>query len=827
MIKVDSTFIAAGGNRHPAAADWDVTSGLLAFGAGKNIAIWRPLDKRSPSIISLLKGHTDTVNAVKFFSQSSQKCVIISGSVDKTIRIWVDDPGSSWLFDCHAVLEEHKSSINCLAICDELPYFFSGSADASIILWSLSGGDQIPIACKALQKINLTPRYFPLALAVHPLDARKEDWVLAAAGTETSVQLFAASFRDEDLKFEPQASLSGHEGWIRSLVLVQQPGSQALLLASASQDKYVRLWKLQEIDLRSNTVSKPDSTALGKFISIKAQYLRCKGKQYSASFDALLLGHDDWVYSTSWKRKGDSLRLLSASADNTLSVWEADPSTGIWLSTSRLGEISAQKGATTATGSAGGYWTGLWSPDGGAVASLGKTGGWRLWANEPSVSIWNQMPAISGHVKAVKGIAWSKGSASYLISTSSDQTTRLLSQWKQKDLSSWHEFSRPQIHGYDLNCVDTLTATSFVSGADEKLLRVFDMPKSLGATLKHLSQVEELGNEDMPETADMPVLGLSNKAIQQDDDMPNGHDEQEVAEKAQSSVLEHAPDQPPLEDSLSKYTLWPEKEKLYGHGYEISAVATSHDSTIIATACRASSIDHAVIRLFRTNDWREVTPSLRSHSLTVARLRFSPDDKYLLSVGRDRQWTLFRRNESDPTVFQVAISQAKGHSRMILDATWAPLGLCGEDIVFATAGRDKMVKIWRGRDQTFDCAASITFQNVITAIAFLPTCLGSKAALAAGTENGLLKVGVLDEVGSDIQMTWHEVDERFENLQVLFVLVHQELILSRIAPSAAVNQIAWRPPALSEKSNGFFEVAVASEDHSVRIYSTSNLDSMY
>ncbi len=43
MVVVKSNYIAAGANRHPAAADWDCVSGLIAFGADLNIAIWKPL----------------------------------------------------------------------------------------------------------------------------------------------------------------------------------------------------------------------------------------------------------------------------------------------------------------------------------------------------------------------------------------------------------------------------------------------------------------------------------------------------------------------------------------------------------------------------------------------------------------------------------------------------------------------------------------------------------------------------------------------------------------------------------------------------------------
>jgi elongator complex protein 2 len=42
--KVTLDYISVGGNRHPAAADWDrAKSGLLAFGADNNIALWDPL----------------------------------------------------------------------------------------------------------------------------------------------------------------------------------------------------------------------------------------------------------------------------------------------------------------------------------------------------------------------------------------------------------------------------------------------------------------------------------------------------------------------------------------------------------------------------------------------------------------------------------------------------------------------------------------------------------------------------------------------------------------------------------------------------------------
>lgn len=34
---------------------------------------------------------------------------------------------------------------------------------------------------------------------------------------------------------------------------------------------------------------------------------------------------------------------------------------------------------------------------------------------------------------------------------------------------TWHEISRPQIHGYDINCISFVNKWRYVSGSDEKV----------------------------------------------------------------------------------------------------------------------------------------------------------------------------------------------------------------------------------------------------------------------------------------------------------------------------------------------------------------------
>lgn len=467
------------------------------------------------------------------------------------------------------------------------------------------------------------------------------------------------------------------------------------------------------------------------------------------------------------------------------------------MSVERMGEISVQKGSTTATGSAGGFWIGLWSPDGKQVVSLGRTGSWRVWQHDSEADIWIPKFGVSGHVRSANGVQW-EPTGGYLLSTSADQTTRLHAQWIRDNKSSWHEFSRPQIHGYDLNCIDTLGPSQFVSGAEEKLLRVFNEPKQIAELLERLTGFQQKHEGDLPDTAEIPVLGLSNKA--QGDEAPV-EEEEEVTSSAPPNAASLIADSPPLEDQLARYTLWPEHEKLYGHGYEISAVAVSHDRKLIATACKATSIDHAVIRLYDTSDWHEIRPSLTAHSLTITDLSFSHDDRYLLSVGRDRQWAVFVRSDQDPTIFTSCTANPKGHTRMILGAAWAP---DTTNPVFATAGRDKTVKIWQKTEDTFTCMTTVAVTSAVTAIAFLPVIHKASFILAVGEDSGAISI---HRVANDSLETQHVVT-----------------IDRLIAPSRAITQLSWRPVPLADaNSRSQFQLAVASEDTSTRIYSVSSI----
>lgn len=60
-------------------------------------------------------------------------------------------------------------------------------------------------------------------------------------------------------------------------------------------------------------------------------------------------------------------------------------------------------------------------------------------------------------------------------------------EWIRDGKRSWHEVARPQIHGYDLNAISSLNDWKFVSGADEKVLRVFQTSKTTAELVNRLA----------------------------------------------------------------------------------------------------------------------------------------------------------------------------------------------------------------------------------------------------------------------------------------------------------------------------------------------------
>lgn len=453
--------------------------------------------------------------------------------------------------------------------------------------------------------------------------------------------------------------------------------------------------------------------------------------RYKLNFEALLLGHDSWVTGLHWhppqfekdlKSFTQPQYLLSASADKSMILWS--PQSGLWTNERRFGEFG--------TGGLG-FFGGLWSPDGQHVFAHGLNGSVHRWKKDNQSGLWNPELAITGHGGPVKDVEWDP-CYEYFLSASIDQTTRLHGPWIRSGIESWHELCRPQSHGYDMQSLTFIGKDQFkfASAADEKIVRLFDAPRGWIKTAKGLGVTKSQVNEiDRPLGASLPPMSLSNRVLKDnDEENVQSTNEGEGKDWTSSNFYGENLQQAPVEEQLVT-TLWPESNKLFGHGYELFSASSAHHSSLIATACKAQSPKHAVIRVTDANKATSFGEPLEGHTLTVTNIDWSPDDRLILSVSRDRTWRLFEREQNG---FK-PIAADKSHARIIWDCSFSTDGK-----VFGTASRDKTVRIWH-RDnelsnEKWSAKSVLKFDGAATAISFSQT----DKMLAVGLENGHIEI---------------------------------------------------------------------------------------
>lgn len=744
---ITSQAIAVGCNRELQVFDYSSQLNLIAYGSTNAVAVTAPLlgDPIDMKVDRILKSQKGMVTAVCWLPDGK---TLLSGSEDSTVSVWKYD--EDW--NLKQTIAHGQGSITCIAPIGS-DSIVIGQGSGNLGIWTSKDGN-----FELKSEFSIKDGFYPLCVRTIEIEGRS---IMFIGGTHTTLFVYT-------LDVEPLlvAELPGHEDWIKALA-IKKLSDDEYLVASGSQDRWIRLWNLQldgqikESDQDSNELS----------LLTNKQYRFSLGEiKCAIQFDTIIFGHDDWISDLQWHPT--QVRLLSSSADSTVMIWEADASSGVWVSTTRLGEL-AIKGASTAAGAAGGFWGSKWiiQPQRDLIVTNGKTGSFRCWQSKADSYV--QIDAVTGPLKDVTDVEWSPN-GDYLLVTSLDQTTRLFAQWThvnetRRPVATWHEFGRPQIHGYDMICVKALSETQFVSAGDEKVIRVFEEPRTVAKMMESLTDVCEIGSESITsQSASLPTLGLSNKA---EADTENQENEDEKAVNMLQSLAI-----PPLEDHLQRYTLWPETQKLYGHGFEVTTLDISSDGKLIASACRSNSAKHAVIRVFSTSNWKQLDQTLPGHDLTITRVRFSPNGQYLLSVSRDRKFSLWKRTKDQ---FELVCLQEKAHTRIIWDCCWL------DNETFVTGSRDRKLKVWKiGQD--VQLVSEERLDSVVTALD------SGHGLIAVGLESGDL---------------W--LYKYTDRLQVY------EKVPEAVTADSMVSRVAFRP---GEKA----ELAVGSSDHSIRILSIEN-----
>ncbi|KAL4426818.1 hypothetical protein ABPG77_006604 [Micractinium sp. CCAP 211/92] len=601
QVEVSLAHVAAGCNRVKGALHWG-EQGLVAFGAHNAVMIYHPEEAR---ILGTLLGHTDRVNCVRWLPPAAlplaQPAALASGASDGSVRIWQwtpGTPGQPWRVA--AVLSAHAAPVTSLAVLP-LPagglLLVSTAGDGEAAVWectspcssSTSGTNAEGAAAaeplgqdgwRLRQRIPLGHR-LPGCAALAALPADPGWLLLALGGVDSTVRLLLCP-PGEGAQFELVCQLAGHQDWVKGLAFAQMDDGK-LLLASASQDKNVRVWAVQLQQSGHQSANDSDANPGGAVeaatgAALLTRYapkplVRTDVHEYSATLEALLIGHEDWVHAVAWHprvpcsgggeggggggRGGTSQPacLLSASMDRTMMIWRPDPATGLWMGEESVGDAGANHL---------GYYTGVWSPDGSGIAAHGFTGALHIWLRQrgdpPAAggaasgdagglndegAGWLPQHALGGHFGPVVDACWAADGAC-LLTVSTDQTARITTQLAD---GHWCEVARTQVHGHDFATVAALPAAArggdvggdagssaqpprflYASGSEEKVIRVFEAPRAFRDTLA-MARGQPVapspggkagGGAVAALGALLPALGLSNKAVFDEEEEGSG-----------------------------------------------------------------------------------------------------------------------------------------------------------------------------------------------------------------------------------------------------------------------------------------------------------------
>ncbi|XP_068849925.1 elongator complex protein 2 isoform X4 [Capricornis sumatraensis] len=813
MLETSHVFCCP--NRVRGALSWSPgPGGLLAFGTSCSVVLYDP-QKRV--VVTNLNGHASRVNCLQWICKQdgSPSTELVSGGSDNQVIHWEIENNQLLkavhvyghegpVYAVHAIYQRRAPDVASQTL------IASAASDSTVRIWSKQGSEvawrtelvgrgwawkppvcvavcsescnfvvsrDVPLSARASQEEELHTfccgfRYIQFHFLASALRLMP---ILACGDDDCKIHLFV----QQNNQFQKMLFLSGHEDWIRGVEWAAF--GRDLFLASCSQDCLIRMWRLYVKSTSLETQEDDNIKLKENTFTVENESIKIT---FAVTLETVLAGHENWVNAVHWQpsfyKDGilqQPMRLLSASMDKTMILWAPDEESGVWLEQKE------------------------WTPE----------------------------IVISGHFDGVQDLTWDP-EGEFIITVGTDQTTRLFAPWKRKDQSqvTWHEIARPQIHGYDLKCLAMISRFQFVSGADEKVLRVFSAPRNFvenfcaitGQSLNHV-----LCNQDgdLPEGATVPALGLSNKAVFQGDMASQHSDEEELLNSAgfeyhqvafQPSLLT----EPPTEDHLLQNTLWPEVQKLYGHGYEIFCVACSNSKTLLASACKAAKKEHAAIILWNTASWKQVQ-NLIFHSLTVTQMAFSPDDKFLLAVSRDRTWSLWKRQDTIPpeldpifSLFAFTNKVTAVHSRIIWSCDWSPDGK-----YFFTGSRDRKVVVWGECDSSDDaiehsigpCSSVLDVGGAVTAVSVCPVLnLSQRYVVAVGLECGKICL-----------YSWKKTDQVPEiNDWIRCVETSQSQ-----SHTLAIKKLCWKNcNGKTEQNEGegaeWLQLASCGEDHTVKIH---------
>jgi WD40 repeat protein len=389
---------------------WDIATGQCLAILGKE---WND----DPDL-----GHTSSVTSIALPLDSK---IIISASMDKTLRIWDFITG-----ECIQVLQGHMGEITSVALTSDGKIAVSASLDKTLCIW------------------DITARQ-----CIHILQGHT-GWVTGVALAPDG-KIAVSSSRDHTLRVWDVATgqclrvMQGHPSSVTSVALT----SNGKMAISASLDNALHAWDIttgEHLRIMNGHTGRVTSVAItpdGK-IAVSASWDNTLRVWDVTSGECLrtLYRHIDWIRGVTISPDGKI--AISASSDQTLRVW--DIASGTYLQTlqghdARITDIALTANGKTAISASRDHTLGIWDVDSGQC--LRTLQGHTDWvtgvaiapddklavsaSRDRTLKIWNVVTGqcsrtLRGHINWVTNVVLTPDGKT-IISVGADNTLRIWS----------------------------------------------------------------------------------------------------------------------------------------------------------------------------------------------------------------------------------------------------------------------------------------------------------------------------------------------------------------------------------------------------------------
>lgn len=410
------------------------------------------------SLYAVLAGHSSSVSALTALELPGEKSVdsflVLTGGSDGVIQSWrvaPAGPGESYRVRSVETATDGSDSVllQKFDLKGKIPLDLALTYLPSSQSASAAGSAMHPLTSCVPKASSWLSQERKLVSKSSPLGPQTRSRLVSAP---IWLVVCIADLAATTSQFVKSLSLEGHTDWVRCLAFITPipftstdlipsasssydiaPGE--VLLASGSQDNYIRLWRFARVSSETDTGA-PEPSGLDALDELERTLAEVGGEEgelrvkahdfpvagdgvFACSSEAVLLGHDAWVTGLHWAplplRLTSSstpaapvdLRLLSSSADRSLILWapspdpsSMSPSASIWTNTRRFGEFSS---ATNL-----GFFGALWGPHAKTVLAHGWGGSWHVWreGGENASEEWESVVPVSGHFGTVKSVDW-------------------------------------------------------------------------------------------------------------------------------------------------------------------------------------------------------------------------------------------------------------------------------------------------------------------------------------------------------------------------------------------------------------------------------------